>query len=372
MLVNVKNGVDRLNEFEEIFRNKKIGLITNITGMTKSFISTVDALDDYGDVKVLFAPEHGVRGDKQAGEVLGSYYDSFYKKDVISLYGDKKAPSIEEIKNLDLLVYDIQDIGTRYYTFIYTMYLSMKACENAGIKFIILDRPDIFGGEQVSGNMINPQLFSFVGDLPLPNQYGMTVGELALFTRKELNITVDLQVIKMVGWYRGLAFSETDLPWIAPSPNIPTVETAKYYVGTCLFEGTNLSEGRGTTLPFEQVGAPWLDNDGLCKELNTIFKNECIHFQPVFFTPTFSKYKNQLCAGIKLYVEDFFQVDIIEIVIEVIKLISLKHDEFKINIPFENSKHLFYEHLSGYFLDEIPKKNLSEFNKKREHILLYK
>lgn len=344
----VENGVDRLREKAAFFKNKKVGLITNVTGVTKTFESTVTALDEVAIVSRLFAPEHGIRGEAQAGEKVSSYFDNYYQKEVISLYGSKRAPEAKELVDLDMLVYDLQDIGSRYYTYIYTMYLSLKACAKAGIPFVVLDRLDIFGGNQVLGVEMPEKYYSFVGMLPIPNVYGMTVGELARFCNEELKIQAELHVIEVVGWQRGQKISETDLPWIMPSPNIPTPQTAWIYTGTCLFEGTNLSEGRGTTRPFEIIGAPWLDSEDLAKKLNKIALPGT-YFRSIHFTPTFSKYEGIPCDGVQIHVTDSKVFNPLVAAYKLLEIVNQDYaHELRIELPFEDSKHLFFTHLMGH------------------------
>ncbi|MFI5184968.1 MAG: exo-beta-N-acetylmuramidase NamZ domain-containing protein, partial [Vicinamibacteria bacterium] len=214
-----------------------------------------------------------------------------------------RVPTAQMVAGLDALVFDLQDVGSRYYTFIYTMLYALTACAEHGLRFVVLDRPNPLGGTEVDGNVLRQEYRSFVGLHPLAARHGMTVGELALLFRDELGISADVTVVRMRGWRRSMAFEETRLPWIAPSPNMPTVDTAFVYPGGCLVEGTNLSEGRGTTRPFELIGAPWLDAWRLARDLEKE-RLPGVRFRPAFFTPTFQKHAGRLCAGVQVHVTE--------------------------------------------------------------------
>jgi uncharacterized protein YbbC (DUF1343 family) len=201
------------------------------------------------------------------------------------------------------MVYDIQDVGARFYTYLYTMSLSMEACAGRGIPFVVLDRPNPINGRAVAGLILEPGFASFVGLYPIPIQYGMTVGELAILFNEVFGLGAELHVVEMAGWERGMYWEDTGLPWVSPSPNMPTVDTAVVYPGTCLVEGTNLSEGRGTTRPFEQLGAPWVDGGRLADRLNDLGLPG-VRFRPVYFRPTASKHAGEVCQGVQFHVVD--------------------------------------------------------------------
>ncbi|MCO7151507.1 DUF1343 domain-containing protein [Vagococcus lutrae] len=375
-MLDVKSGLERLKEskFEKELKGKRVGLITNVTGLTKKFESNVDILDSICDVCVLFAPEHGIRGEHQAGESVKNYYDSYFSKNVISLYGKERAPQIEDIDDLDILIYDIQDIGSRYYTYIYTMFLSMKIAKKADIKFMVLDRPNCLGGTQIIGNIMPKELYSFVGMLPIPNVYGMTVGELACYCNEELKVNADLTIVPLKNWTRGMEWKDTGLPWVMPSPNIPTPETAWIYTGTCLIEGTNLSEGRGTSKPFELVGAPWLNGPKLADKLNKLGLPG-IKFRSTFFTPTFSKFAGELCEGVQMHIIDKTLSNPLLATLKLLEIVKELHgNSLEVDLPFEDSSHTFFEHLAGHKFNEtsINKELLDDFNEKRLKYLLYK
>lgn len=251
----------------------------------------------------LFGPEHGVWANAQDLIEVDDSRDPATGLPVKSLYGKTRIPTAEMLAGLDALVFDLQDVGSRYYTFIYTMLHALTACAERGLRFVVLDRPNPLGGVVVDGNVLQEEYRSFVGLHPLAVRHGMTVGELALLFRDELGLTVDLTVVKMRGWRREMTFEETGLPWIAPSPNMPTVDTAFVYPGGCLIEGTNLSEGRGTTRPFELLGAPWVDAWRLARDLEKE-RLPGVRFRPAFFSPTFHKYAGRLCGGIQVHVTD--------------------------------------------------------------------
>lgn len=283
-------------------RGKDIGLITNMTGVDRQLRSDIDLLAARHDLCLvkLFGPEHGVRGDAQAGMHVDSSRDASTGLPVFSLYGTTREPTPAMLAGLGALVFDIQDIGTRYYTYPYTLAGVLRAARRAGIPVVVLDRPDPIGGERVEGPVLDPEYASFVGMFPIPVRHGMTIGELALLFNEEFGIGADLHVVKMRGWQRG---DGDRLPWVPPSPNMPSPRTALVYPGIGLFEGTNLSEGRGTTTPFEVVGAPFVDGQALAARMNALGLPG-VRFRPLHFTPTFSKYSGQSCGGVQIHVLD--------------------------------------------------------------------
>lgn len=265
-------GIDvLLEEHLETLAGKRVGLITNHTGLTADSISTIDALANAPNVDLvaLFGPEHGLRGLAEAGELVDSDVDAMTGLPIRSLYADTRAPTAAMLEDIDVLVFDIQDIGARYYTYIWTMALAMEAAAQHGKEFIVLDRPNPIGGQRVDGNVLDTAYASFVGLYPVPMRHGMTVGEMAQLVNNEFAIQANLTVVPVRGWTRTVWYDSTALPWIRPSPNMPSLESAAHYPGTCLFEGTNLSVGRGTSEPFRQIGAPWLDAPALASRLNT-------------------------------------------------------------------------------------------------------
>lgn len=294
-----------LKEEKNVLSGKKVGLITNPTGIDSKLTSIVDLLHDDPDINLtaLFGPEHGVRGDAQAGASVEYYIDEKTGLPVYSLYGKTKKPTPEMLKDVEVLVFDIQDVGTRYYTYIYTMAYAMEAARENDIPFIVLDRPNPQGGESVDGPVLEPEFSSFVGLYPIPLKHGMTVGELATLFNKEFKIGADLKVIKMKGWKRDMDYDDTGLPFVLPSPNMPTVSTTFVYPATGLIEGTNVSEGRGTTKPFELIGAPYINSDELAGKLNAL-RLPGVKFRAASFTPTFSKHAGKLSHGVEIYITD--------------------------------------------------------------------
>jgi uncharacterized protein YbbC (DUF1343 family) len=249
------------------------------------------------------APEHGLWGAPQDHAFIEAAVDPVTGLPVHSLYGRRRIPTPDMLRGIDALVVDLQDVGARYYTFNWTMALAMKTCAAAGIRLIVLDRPNPLGGELTEGNIADPDFASFVGLYPLPVRHGMTMGELAGYFNAVHALGCDLTVVPMRGWRRRMLWEHTSLPWVAPSPNMPTPDTARVYPGGCLLEGTNLSEGRGTTRPFEWVGAPFLDAHAYAEALTSL-RLPGVRFRPVRFQPTFHKWARRLCGGVQLHVTD--------------------------------------------------------------------
>jgi uncharacterized protein YbbC (DUF1343 family) len=255
-------GIDvLLRDGADAVAGKRLGLITNHTGLTADGRSTIDALHSLAGTRLvaLFGPEHGLRGTAGAGERITDGRDARTGLPVRSLYGDTQKPTPTMLADVDVLVFDIQDIGTRYYTYVWTMALAMQAAAEQGKGFVVLDRPNPIGGALVQGNVLDTAFATFVGLYPVPMRHGMTAGEVATLVNREFDIGADLTVVRVEGWQRDQYYDDTGLSWLAPSPNMPSVESATHYPGTCLFEGTNLSVGRGTAMAYQQVGAPWLD-----------------------------------------------------------------------------------------------------------------
>lgn len=307
----VKVGADILfSQRNDLIDGKRVAVVTNHTGVLSNGTHIVDALYNYKNTTLIeiFGPEHGVRGDNPDGTQIHDSVDTNTGVKTISLYGKINKPTPEMLKNVDVLIYDIQDVGARFYTYISTMFLCMEACAENNVHFVVLDRPNPITGEDIEGPVRLDSLKTFVGWAPLPVLYGATIGELAILAntsgwlknREQAKLTV----VKMENWKRSMYYDETKLPWIKPSPNMPTLETAIVYPGTCLIEGTNISEGRGSEKPFEYIGAPWIKGKELALLLN---KQELpgVRFESVEFTPvqipnvtTNPKYKDQHCEGV--------------------------------------------------------------------------
>ncbi|PTM54805.1 exo-beta-N-acetylmuramidase NamZ family protein [Desmospora activa] len=306
---SVKTGLEILLENPDRYKGKRVGLIANPTAMTTGYDHALDAMLEKGiQVTHVYGPEHGVRGTEQAGDVPGSYEDPRTGLPFVNLYGKQPQEMVALFAEVDVLIFDIQDVGSRFYTYIYTMAYAMEAAALADKPFIVLDRPNPIGGDKVEGPVLDPAYRSFVGLFPIPQRHGMTVGELAYLFNEEFlpqsgAQSVDLQVIQMKGWKRGSHYQDTGLPWVLPSPNMPTLETALVYPGTGMIEGTNLSEGRGTTRPFELVGAPYIKGWELTEALNQ--QNlPGVSFREAYFNPTFSKYQGENVGGVQLHIED--------------------------------------------------------------------
>jgi uncharacterized protein YbbC (DUF1343 family) len=254
-------------------------------------------------ITALFAPEHGLWGTAQDQIAIDAQNEPVLKVPIFSLYGNQRAPSDETLAGIDVLICDLQDIGSRYYTFIWTMALAMQACARNRRKFIVLDRPNPINGIQMEGPVLDLNYASFVGLYPLPIRHGMTIGEIALWLNDRMDVGADLEVVRMKGWKRSMYFEETRLPWVLPSPNMPTINAAVVYPGGCLVEGTNLSEGRGTTHPFEILGAPFVNPEQLAGLLNRDGLPG-VTFRSCRFEPTFHKFQGQSCGGIQLHIRD--------------------------------------------------------------------
>lgn len=315
---SVKTGLDNCLAYKHIFSGKRIGIIANHTSFDSNGKYIVDIFNAMPNVTVtaLFSPEHGLYGAEEAGREIDSTIDPNYKIPVFSLYGNTRKPTRDMLKNVDILVFDIQDIGIRFYNYIYTMSLAMEAAAELGKSFVVLDRPNPINGLHVEGNVLKSEFASFVGLHPIAVRHGMTVGELAKMFNEEGwlalapdgagladGIKANLAVIPMNGWHRRMWYDQTGLRFIKPSPNIISLETATVYPAICLLEGTNVSEGRGTNLPFNQFGAPWINAETLATRLNDL-SLDGFRFEPKVFTPTSSKYAAQTCQGAAILVTD--------------------------------------------------------------------
>ena len=304
MARRVRCGLERLLARPEPVRGLRVGLVCNPTTVTPDLVHGSLALAAARGVELvaLFGPEHGIAANAQDLVEVGHSRDRATGLPVYSLYGETRVPTAEMLKGVDALVFDVQDVGSRYYTFIYTLLHVMQACAREGKRVVVLDRPNPLGGDALDGNVLEAEYRSFVGMHPLAVRHGMTVGELALMFRQELGLHLDLWIVEMKGWRRSQEYEDTGLPWVLPSPNMPTVDAAFVYPGGCLVEGTNLSEGRGTTRPFELVGAPWLDATTLARSLERE-RIPGVGFRATSFTPTFQKHAGELCHGVQVHVE---------------------------------------------------------------------
>ena len=325
-----------------------IGLITNQTGVDSQFRSSVTLFAEHPKVQLaaLFSPEHGISGSAQAAIHVPSAVDNGRQIPIYSLYGETRQPTPEMLAGIDVLIYDIQDVGSRFYTYISTLLRSMSTAAANDVDFIVLDRPNPIRGDRIEGNQLQPAFRSFVGEAVTPIRHGMTVGELAQFCQAELDSTFSsrLHVVPMHGWWRGMWYDQTGLSWVPPSPNMPTVETATLYPGICLIEGTNLSEGRGTTKPFEWVGAPWINSEKWADTLNNL-DLPGTHFRPIHFTPTFSKYADQECYGVQVHVTDRDRFRPVDVGLHLIATVQSSYpDEFEF---LESRGRYFFDLLAG-------------------------
>ncbi|MDC0160817.1 DUF1343 domain-containing protein [Gemmatimonadales bacterium] len=283
----VRPGVEVLiSDSLHLVSGKRVGLITNQTGIDRSGRSDIDILADHPEITLaaLYAPEHGIRGEERAGAAIESGVDERTGVAIHSLYGDTRKPTSDMLKGVDVLVFDMQDVGARYYTYVSTMALAMEAAGEHNVPFLVLDRPNPIRGDVVQGNILNPSYKTFVGFYEVPIRHGMTPGELARMYVGAFGISVDLTVVPVEGWKRDMTFDDTNLPWVPPSPNMPNIASALAYPGTCLFEGTPISVGRGTDKAFQWIGAPWLDGPALAEALNE-YEIDGVSFEPVKFTP---------------------------------------------------------------------------------------
>ena len=295
-----------LSEKVASLRGARVGLICNPATVNHRFQHAADLFHAHPDIRLtaLFGPQHGIRGETQDNMIeWEGFRDRRTGVMAHSLYGTVRRPTPEMLREVDVLVFDVPDVGTRVYTFIYTMALAMQAARESGRRVIVLDRPNPIGGALVEGSLLERGHESFVGMYPLPMRHGMTAGELARLFNQEFGIGCELEVVPMRGWRRELYLDETDAPWVLPSPNMPTVDTAVVYPGAVFIEGTKISEGRGTTRPFELIGAPYADADELAAYLNAAGLPG-VYFRPHSFQPTFQKHAGQLCHGVQLHVLD--------------------------------------------------------------------
>jgi uncharacterized protein YbbC (DUF1343 family) len=304
--MSVLFGIDVLRSQRlDLIAGRRVGLISNASGVTSDLTSTVDALRRAPGVQLsaLFGPEHGFSAIAADGAPVSSEVDARTGLPVYSLYGEVRQPTAEMLAEIDLLIFDIQSVGVRFYTYITTLLNSMRAAAEHGLSFVVCDRPNPIGGEIMEGPLLEQGFESFVGPGPLPIRHGLTIGELARLYNQAWGVGCDLTVIPCAGWRREMWYGDIKLPWVPPSPGMPWPETAMVYPGTCLVEGSNLSEGRGTTLPFHLVGAPWIDGHRLARTLN-----QCelpgVRFRPVNFQPAADKWAGEMCGGVQLHITD--------------------------------------------------------------------
>jgi uncharacterized protein YbbC (DUF1343 family) len=375
-------GIDvLLNDSLQLVRSRRIGLVTNQTGVDANGVSDVTRLRAAGiRLVALFSPEHGFQGAADPGALVASSKDSATGLPIYSLYGRTSAPSDEMLQGIDVMLIDLQDAGARYYTYLATTVEVMRAASRHHLPVLLLDRPNPIGG-QVQGNVLDPAFSSTVGRLAVPMRHGMTLGELARLAAADLKIAADLTVIPVAGWNRTEALDQTALPFVSPSPNLRSLESLFHYPGTCLFEGTNLSVGRGSEAPFEQLGAPWLDTSHLLPAIQKAGLAG-VRFRAVQFTPRKpgdGKYADTLLAGIRLEVTDRSSYDPTTTAVHLLSLIrKIQPDQFRW-IPAQ------FDRLAGgpVLRDQIEqetspemivnswRKGLEQFRTRRKPVLLY-
>ncbi|MCH8314247.1 MAG: DUF1343 domain-containing protein [Nitrospinae bacterium] len=390
----IVTGLDiLLADPERYLHGQSIGLAVNQTSVAGDHRHSIAHFKTHRwfKLKKIFAPEHGLYGIDQDMVKVNDNHDPCSGLNVLSLYGDvaeSLSPNPEQLADIDNLVFDIQDVGSRYYTFIYTLANCMEVCREAGVRMIVCDRPNPINGIAMEGNLVGENWRSFVGQYPIANRHGMTVGELAKMFNTTFGIACDLTVVPMRGWKRSMWHDQTGIPWIPTSPNMPTLETATVYPGMCLIEGTKLSEGRGTTLPFELVGAPFIDAHALAGQLKKE-KLPGVIFRPQYFKPMFHKWQRESCGGVQLHVTDRNQFKPLLTGIAVIRVIQQLYpqqfawrtepyefvkDRLAIDILYGNSDLRENFLKNGATLETIENswnEELEEFRKLRQEFLMY-
>ncbi|WP_300667817.1 DUF1343 domain-containing protein [Desulfoluna sp.] len=387
----VRTGLEHLLENPPAWARKgKLALMANPASVGPNYRHARDLIAEAlpGRLAALYSPQHGFFADKQDNMIeSGHGLDPVTGVPVWSLYGKTRWPTDEMLKGIDTVVVDIQDVGTRVYTFIWTLTYIMEAAAEKGFHVAVLDRPNPIGGVQVEGNLTHPDCTSFVGRYPIPMRHGMTIGELALFFNEACGIGCDLSVVPMQGWQRSMHFSDTGLPWVLPSPNMPCEEAALVYPGQVILEGCNLSEGRGTTRPFELFGAPYLDTKKLLATLSPLSLAGCT-LRETGFEPTFGKWQGELCRGFQIHVTDREVFAPYRLSLDLIRAVLLNHPhafswkqppyeyEYEKN-PMDmilGSKKLRKELEAGTPIDALEagwQDELMEFRKVREPLLIY-
>lgn len=388
----MKSGLEVLLESDAAsLDGARVGLIVNPASIDSRLEHAADLFYQHPgiDLVALFGPQHGIRGETQDNMLeWQSFRDPKTGLPAYSLYGESRKPSAEMLADIDALVFDVQDVGTRVYTFVYTMALAMEAARENGKRFVVLDRPNPIGGIELEGNLHQSEFTSFVGMYPIPMRHAMTVGELALMFNNEFGIACDLEVIAMQGWRRERYYDEAGLPWVMPSPNMPTNDTAVVYPGAVMIEGTELSEGRGTTRPFEILGAPYVEPGCLVDELKRD-NLPGVLFRPMHFQPTFHKYAGRTCGGIQIHVIKRLTFNPVITGVAIVSAIrrlypadfAWKQPPYEYvydKLPFDviNGTSRLREQIEADLpvaeISESWSKDLSEFRKLRDRYLLYR
>ena len=344
----VKAGIDRISEpcVRRLLEGKRIGLCCGASGLSQRYLGSIEAMTELYRVEALYAPEHGSRGVLGPGETVQSGVDeisgiasySLFRDMVFSTDGtEKKSAYAPDELPIDVLVFDMQDVGSRYFTYASTLFYCMQACAAKGIPLIVLDRPNPIGGA-VEGNVSRPEMSSFIGLTQVPIRHGMTLGELARLYNGEYHLGCDLHVIELDGWKKEMFYADTGLPFVKPSPNLPTIDAITVYNGTCLFAGTNVSEGRGTTTPFTTVGAPYINPVHLAGRMNTL-ELSGLAFSPAFFRPSFGKHAGKVCYGVDIHVLDQKKVQPVALGVHMMRAIAdMYPEDFAFNPPPEGSR----------------------------------
>lgn len=385
----VKLGIDRINEFDRELIGRRLGVISACSGLSSDYRYPIDILNEKYTVKAIFSPEHGPRGVLGPGEKVSGGTDKLTGLPVYSLFEDflfqggkdnAYMPDKSVLADIDCMVYDMQDVGSRYFTYVSTLFYVMKACAENKLPLFVLDRPNPIGGD-VEGCIQDEANLSFIGLTRVPIRHGMTVGELARLYNGEYNIGCDLTVITLNGWDHGMYYDETGLPFVRPSPNLPTFESVLVYNGTCMFAGTNVSEGRGTTQPFLLVGAEYIDPAVLADRLNGSLDG--VKFSPAFFRPEFSKLAGKTLYGVRVHVTDKRALKPVRLGVTMIRTVQeLYPHDFEFTKPkTENGRYhvdlstgnsdLRDGLLSAEQIMEKWNKDAKDFEEKRKKYLLY-
>jgi uncharacterized protein YbbC (DUF1343 family) len=387
--MRVVPGSERLLE-SGLLAGRRVGIVCNPASIDGEFRHVADRLASDARVRLtaIFGPQHGFSSDVQENMIeTGHGRDELRRVPVYSLYSETREPTAGMLRDLDVLVIDLQDVGTRIYTYIYTMANCLRAARRHGMKAIVCDRPNPISGVAVEGPMLEAGFESFVGLYPIPMRHGMTIGEIARLFNEHFDIGADLEVVAMEGWSRGMYADQTGLPWVLPSPNIPTVDSAVAYPGTVLFEGTNVSEGRGTTRPFELVGAPWVIAEPFADAMNRL-ELPGVRFRPARFEPTFHKHAKTSCGGCQIHVLDREAFHAVETGVALVGAFraadtsrfqwreppyEYEHDKLPIDI-LAGSSELREQIAAGRPARDIARaweKGVAEFEKIRRRFLLY-
>ena len=338
-------GVENLETVDAHLKGARVGLLTNSAATDAALVSTVDIVTSRYDVRLLFGPEHGIRGDVAAGDRVESGIDERTGVPVRSLYGESRAPQREDLEKIDVVVIDLPDAGARYYTYLSTLAHTMRGCAEVGVPVVVLDRPNPLNGRSVEGCLLRPGFESFVGLYPVPVRHGLTIGEYARLLN-DLQLQCVMHVAPLVDWRREWYYDELGLEWVMPSPNLPSPASALAYVGTCLFEGTNVSEGRGTTKPFQVFGAPWLVPRRVSGALDPRYLRGAA-LREIAFRPAASKYANELCSGFELHVLDRVRFAPYAAGVAVLDAIRRTHEQFAFREPANSGERWFIDLLGG-------------------------